>query len=51
MGKETFTFTIEKEIVEDMDAVRKEMIPQLSKSQFVEFALLDKIAKEKRKQS
>lgn len=51
MAKETYTLTIEKEIVESVDSLREKMIPQLSRSQFVEFALLDKIKKEERKQS
>ena len=51
MAKETYTFTIEKEIIESVDSVRDGMIPQVSRSQFVEFALLDKIKKEERKQS
>ena len=50
MAKETFTFTIEKEIIEAVDAAREKMIPQVSRSQFVEYALLDKIKKEERKQ-
>ncbi len=51
MAKETYTLTIEKEIIETVDSLREKMIPQLSRSQFVEFALLDKIKKEERKQS
>ena len=51
MAKETYTFTIEKEIIESVDKVRESMIPQISRSQFVEFALLDKVKKEERKQS
>lgn len=51
MAKEAYTFTIEKEIIENVDSVRSGMIPQISRSQFVEFALLDKVKKETRKQS
>lgn len=49
MAKNKYTVMIEKEIVEDVDKLRKQMTPQLSRSQFVEFALLDKIKKEERK--
>lgn len=51
MAKETYTFTIEQQIIVEVDTLRKGMVPELSRSQYVEFALLEKNKKEERKQN